>query len=308
MLHARPSLTRFAWLSIGAAVLTIGLKATAYLLTGSVGLLSDALESLVNLVAAIAALLALNVSEKAPDEEHAYGHDKAEYFASTLEGTLVLFAAVAIVFTAVPRLVHPVPIEKVGIGVVVSIVATVINLLVARRLLRAGQEHRSITLEADGKHLMTDVWTSVGVILGIGAVELTGWTRLDPIIGLAVAVNIVWTGFQLVRHSMLGLLDTALPLEERQAIETILAGYRREEGIETHALRTREAGARRFVSVHVLVPGEWTVHHGHRLLESIENDIRAALPNATVFTHLESLEDPASFADTTLDRVGAGEE
>ncbi|MCC7024099.1 MAG: cation transporter [Thermomicrobiales bacterium] len=300
-------MTRFAWLSIGAAVLTIGLKAAAYLLTGSVGLLSDALESLVNLVAAIGALLALTVSEKAPDEEHAYGHSKAEYFASTLEGTLVLFAAVAIVFTAVPRLVHPVPIEKVGVGIVVSIVATLVNLLVGRRLLRAGREHRSITLEADGKHLMTDVWTSAGVVLGIAAVEVTGWTRLDPIIGLAVAVNIVWTGIQLVRRSMLGLLDTALPLEERQAIEAILARYRRDEGIATHALRTREAGARRFVSVHVLVPGDWTVHHGHRLLESIENDIRATLPNATVFTHLESLEDPASFADTALDRAAAGE-
>jgi cation diffusion facilitator family transporter len=307
MLQARPSLTRFAWLSIGAALLTIGLKAAAYLLTGSVGLLSDALESLVNLVAAIGALLALNVSEKAPDEEHAYGHSKAEYFASTLEGTLVLFAAVAIVFTAVPRLIHPVPIEQVGAGIVVSIVATLVNLLVGLRLLRAGREYRSITLEADGKHLMTDVWTSAGVILGIGAVEVTGWTRLDPIIGLAVAVNIVWTGVQLVRRSMLGLLDTALPLEERRAIEAILARYRREEGIETHALRTREAGARRFVSVHVLVPGGWTVHRGHQLLESIENDIRAALPNATVFTHLESLEDPASFADTTLDRAAASE-
>lgn len=303
-MRRRPSLTRFAWLSILAAALTIGLKTGAYLLTGSVGLLSDALESLVNLVAAIAALIALSVAEKAPDEEHAYGHAKAEYFSSGLEGALILLAAGGIVIVSVPRLIHPVEISAVGVGLAVSAVATIINLGVAWRLFRAAQAHRSITLEADAHHLLADVWTSTGVLIGIAAVALTGRHRLDPLIALAVAVNIVRIGVDLVRRSMLGLLDTALPPEARRAIEAVLERYRRSEGIQTHALRTRQAGARWFISVHVLVPGNWTVQRGHRLLEAIERDIRAALPaeTITVFTHLESLDDPASWADTSLDR------
>jgi cation diffusion facilitator family transporter len=296
------SLTRFAWLSILAAVITIGLKAGAYLLTGSVGLLSDALESLVNLVAAIAALIALSVAEQAPDEEHAFGHNKAEYFASGLEGLLVVIAAGAIAVTAIPRLLQPIALEQVGFGLGVSLLASLINLGVAQRLLRAGKEHRSITLEADARHLMTDVWTTVGVVLGIGVVALTGWSRLDPLIALAVAANIVWTGIGLIRRSMLGLLDTALPIEERRVIDAILARYEREAGIQTHALRTRAAGPRRFVAVHILVPGSWTVRQGHELLEAIEEEIRLALPATTLFTHLEALEDPASFADAALDR------
>jgi cation diffusion facilitator family transporter len=296
------SLTRFAWLSVVAAVVTIGLKAGAYFLTGSVGLLSDALESLVNLVAAIAALIALSVAEQAPDEEHAFGHNKAEYFSSGLEGLLVVIAAGGIVIAAIPRLWFPAPLEQVGLGLGVSLLASLINFGVAQRLLRAAREHRSITLEADARHLMTDVWTSVGVILGIALVALTGWTRLDPVLALAVAVNIVWTGTSLIRRSLLGLLDTALPVEERQVIEAILARYERRDGIQTHALRTRTAGPRRFVAFHVLVPGHWTVHRGHQLLEAIEEEIRVALPATTLFTHLESLEDPASFADTDLDR------
>jgi cation diffusion facilitator family transporter len=302
MTDPHPPLTRFAWLAVLAAGLTIGLKAGAYVLTGSVGLLSDALESLVNLVAAIAALIALTVAEKAPDEEHAFGHGKAEYFSSGLEGALVLVAAAAIVVTALPRLLHPVPIEQVGWGLVVSTLATLINLAVAQRLLRAGKAYRSITLEGDARHLMTDVWTTVGVIVGIWAVAVTGWTRLDPLIALAVAANILWTGLGLVRRSLLGLLDTGLPEADRRVVEAVLERYQREGGIQAHALRTREAGARRFVSVHILVPGAWTVQQGHQLLEAIEHDIREALPATTVFTHLESLDDPTSFADTTLDR------
>jgi cation diffusion facilitator family transporter len=299
-------LTHFARLAIVAAVATIGLKAAAYLLTGSVGLLSDALESLVNLVAAIVALIALTVALKEPDEEHAYGHAKAEYFASGLEGALVLLAAVSIILTAVPRLVQPVGIEQVGWGTAVAAAASLINLAVARRLFQAGTEHRSITLEADARHLMTDVWTSAGVILGVIAVSLTGWERLDPILALAVAGNIIWTGIGLVRRSMLGLLDTAIAGGDLAAVETILARYREKLGIETHALRTRQAGMRRFVSVHILVPGGWTVRQGHKLLEAIENDIRAALPaGTTVFTHLEPLDDPASWQDTQLDREPA---
>jgi cation diffusion facilitator family transporter len=303
MTTERAHLTRFAWLSIAAAILTIGLKAAAYLLTGSVGLLSDALESIVNLVAAIAALIALTLVAKGPDEEHAYGHDKVEYFSSTLEGALVLVAAGAIAWSAIPRLVTPQPIEQVGYGVAVSIVASLINLAVARQLLRAGREHRSITLEADARHLITDVWTSAGVVLAVIGVTITGWQRLDPLIALVVAGNIVWTGVAILRQSFLGLLDTALPAGDLAIINAILQRYQERDDIHTHALRSREAGARRFVSFHILVPGWWSVHEGHRLLEEIEDEIVEALPGITVFTHLEALDDPASYDDTTLDRA-----
>jgi cation diffusion facilitator family transporter len=297
-----PSLKRYAWLSIAAAVITIALKTGAYLLTGSVGLLSDALESLVNLVAAIAALIALTVAEKEPDEEHAYGHAKAEYFSSGFEGTLVLIAAAGIVLSAAPRLIHPEPIEQAGAGLAVSTAASLVNGLVAWRLFRAAAAHRSVTLHASARHLMTDIWTSIGVVAGVALVALTGWNRLDPVIALLVAVNIVWTGWLLVRQSVLGLLDTALPAEDREAIEGVLGRYRADYGIETHALRTREAGVRRFMSVHVLVPGSWTVQQGHQLLEGLEHDIHDVLPDTTVFTHLESLDDPASWDDVALDR------
>ncbi|HWK79176.1 MAG TPA: cation diffusion facilitator family transporter [Thermomicrobiales bacterium] len=299
------SLTRFAWLSIAAAVITISMKMAAWKLTGSVGLLSDALESIVNLVAAVAALVALHVAEQEPDEDHAYGHGKAEYFASGLEGMLVVVAAATIVWAAIPRLFEPVGIESAGIGIAVSVVASLINLMVALRLFRAAKEYRSITLEADGKHLITDVWTSVGVVIGIGAVALTGWHRLDPIIALVVAANIVWTGYQLMRRSMLGLLDTAIPADELAVVNEILGRYRTTEGVETHALRTRQAASRRFVSLHVLVPNWWSVEHGHELAEHIEHDIRVALPGTTVFTHLEPIDDPSSWADEGLDGSGA---
>lgn len=296
------SLTQFAWLSIAAAVVTISLKAGAYLLTGSVGLLSDALESLVNLVAATVALIARSVAAKEPDEEHAYGHAKAEYFSSGLEGMLVLLASMLIAATAIPRLVNPEPIEQVGAGLAVSLVASLVNGAVAWRLFRAAASYRSVTLLASARHLMTDIWTSGGVLLGIALVALTGWNRLDALVALAVAANIIRTGWSLVRKSMLGLLDTALPAEDLQAVEAILDRYRAEYGIETHALRTREAGTRRFLSVHVLVPGNWTVQWGHRLLEELERDIQTALPETSVFTHLESLDDPASWEDVKLDR------
>jgi len=299
-----PSLTRFAWLSIAAAILTIGLKACAYWLTGSVGLLSDALEALVNLVAASIALVALLIAARPADEEHQYGHDKAEYFASGAEGVLILLAALSIVAHVWERLLHPQPLQQVGLGLAASAVAALINYGIARVLLAAGRRYDSITLEADAHHLLTDVWTSAGVLLGVGAVRLTGWERLDPLIALAVAVNIVWTGVRLVRRSVLGLMDTALPLAEQAVIKNILAQYQR-EGIEYHALRTRRAAARRFVSVHVLVPGAWTVQRGHDVLEHIEAQIRAQLTNVTVFTHLEPLEDPVSWHDIELDRTNA---
>jgi cation diffusion facilitator family transporter len=295
------SLTRFAWLSIAAALITIGLKLSAYLLTGSVGLLSDALESLVNLAAAIIALIMLTISARPPDEEHAYGHSKAEYFASGAEGMLILVAAVSIIVTAGERFINPQPLEQVGLGLAVSMIASLVNLITARILLRAGRHYHSISLEADAQHLMTDVWTSVGVLLGIGAVSLTGWERLDPLIALLVSANIIWAGISLVRRSALGLMDTALPSEEQETIRQILEQYR-QQGVQFHALRTRSAAARRFVSLHVLVPGVWTVQRGHNLLEQIEADLRHQLPNLTVLTHLEPLEDSVSWQDTTLDR------
>lgn len=306
----RGSLTRFAWLSIGAATATIALKAGAYLLTGSVGLLSDALESLVNLVAAVVALVVLTIAARPPDDDHAYGHDKAEYFSSGVEGGLILLAAASIIYTAFGRLLDPQPIEQVGLGLAISVAASAINLAVARVLMQAGRHYRSITLEADAHHLMTDVWTSVGVVVGVAAVALTGWERLDPIIAMIVAANIIWSGVRILQRSALGLLDTALPAADRALVVAILEGHVEREGVQYHALRTRQAGARRFCSVHILVPGTWTVARGHALLEQIEADVRRELPSATVFTHLEPIEDPVSFEDQSLDRphdqVGRG--
>ena len=216
-----------------------------------------------------------------------------------------MIAAISIGLAAFDRLVTPKPIERVGIGLAVSVVASLVNLLVAVVLLRAGKQHDSVTLQANAHHLLTDVWTSVGVILGVGAVVLTGWERLDPIVALVVAANIIWAGVRIVRTSVLGLMDTALPADEREAVQRALEPHLA-EGIEYHALRTRQAGARRFVSMHVLVPGSWTVQRGHELLERIEGDVRGALANVTVLTHLESLDDPRSWEDITLDRGAAG--
>ena len=298
----RSSLTRFAWLSIAAAILTIALKAIAYLLTSSVGLLSDALESFVNLVGALMALAMLTIAARPADEDHAYGHSKAEYFSSGVEGTLILIAAVSIGVAASQRLLAPKPLEQIGLGVGVSIVASLVNLFVARVLLRASKHYHSITLEANAQHLMTDVWTSAGVLAGVGAVALTGWERLDPSVAFIVAGNIIWAGVAIVRKSVLGLMDTALPVEQQKLVQSVLEPHT-QNGVEFHALRTRQSGARQFVSFHVIVPGRWTVQRGHQLLESIEADIRRALPNVTVFTHLESLNDPASWDDTNLDRT-----
>ena len=300
----RENLTRYAWLSIAAAVLTIGLKAGAYFLTGSIGLLSDALESCINLAAAIIALLLLKLAARPPDDEHTFGHDKAEYFASGIEGTLILIAAVGIGWAAIVRLFAPQPIEQVGIGLAISLAATVINLIVGLILIRAGRTHRSITLEADGQHLLTDVWTSVGVAVGILIVAATGWLVLDSIVALLVAANITRAGINLMRRSALGLMDTAISAEEQTLVSKVLDRYAAEKHIEYHALRTRQSGTRAFISVHILVPGAWTVHEGHELLEELEADIRRDIQGAVIFTHLESLDDPASWHDIELDRFG----
>jgi len=298
----RASLTRFAWLSIGAAIATILLKSAAYYLTGSVGLLSDAIESLVNLAGAIMALVMLTIAARPADESHVYGHSKAEYFASITEGFLILGAATGIMIAAVQRITHPRLLEGLGLGLTVSIIASVINLIVSRILLQAGRKGQSITLEADAHHLMTDVWTSIGVIGGVAIAGFTGWSILDPLLAIAVALNIIWTGIQLVNRSVAGLMDAALPENEQQLIEQVMMKYR-EKGVNFHALRTRQAAARRFVSVHMLVPGDWTVHDAHHTAEDFESDIRAALGGViTVFTHLEPAEDELSMEDMFLDR------
>lgn len=305
-MRGRPRLTGYAWLSVAAALTTMGLKAAAYLVTHSVGLLSDALESGVNLAAALLALVVLTVVARPPDEEHAYGHEKAEYFSSGVEGGLILIAALSVAFEAGRRLLFPRPIERLGLGLALAVAASLINLAVARILLRAARRHRSIALEADAQHLLADVWTSGAVLLGVGLVLLTGLERLDPLVALAAAAHIGWSGVRLVRRSILGLMDTALPAEERARVLQVLERYVR-QGVQYHALRTRQAGARSFVSVHIQVPGSWSVQRGHDLLEALERDIRRALPNVTVFTHLEPMEDPASWHDQHLDREPVAE-
>lgn len=294
--NVEPDRTRYAWLSIGAGVSTLGLKTVAWQLTGSVGLLSDALESIVNVIAAVVALWVLRVAATPADAEHPYGHHKAEYFSSGLEGALILAAAVGIVASAIPRLIHPVPLESVGVGLGVSTAASAINLAVGRLLIVRGRALRSIALEADGHHLMTDVWTSAGVIVGIVIVKLTSVEWLDPVVAIGVAIHIVWTGIQLLRRSGTALLDASIPEEERRSIEAVLDGYKR-EGATWHALRTRQAGSRRFVSLHVLVPGDWTVQKGHDLLERLEDEVRSLAPETKVTTHLEPLEDERAHLD-----------
>ena len=301
MAERRLRLRRLVYLSIAAAIITIALKFGAFAVTGSVGLLSDAAESVVNLVAALFALVVVQWSTRPADEEHTYGHEKADYLSAGVEGALILLAAATITFTAVDRLINPGEISDVGIGVAIAVVASLVNLVVGRRLIRAGREYTSMTLEADGRHLMTDVWTSAGVVTAVIAVAVTGWETLDPLIALAVAANIVVTGVRLVRRSTDGLLDRALTDAELERIRAVLGTFASDE-VQFHALRTRRAGSRAFVSTHVLVPGDWSVQRGHDLAEQVDAALRDALGHTTVFTHLEPLEDPASYADAELDR------
>jgi cation diffusion facilitator family transporter len=295
--------SRFAWIAIAAALATMALKTWAWLLTSSVGLFADALESLVNLAAGVMSLLVLRVAERPPDEEHLYGHEKAEYFASGAEGTLVLVAALAIAGSAAQRLLHPRPVEQLDLGLVILVAAALVNLAAALALLAAGRRLRSIGLRASAHHLLTDVWTSAGVLAGLGLVAATGWQAADPLVALVLAGHVGWTGYRLVSASAQGLMDRALPGEDvgrvTAALDAVLA--RQEDEVRYHALRTRRAGARSFVSFHVQVPGRWTVQRGHDLVEAMEEEIRRRLPAATVFTHLEPLEDPRSYRDQGLD-------
>ena len=303
----RPSLARYAWLSLAVAAVIIVLKSWAYWVTGSVGLLSDALESLVNLAAAAVAVVVLVIVARPADEDHQYGHDKAEYFSSGLEGGLILVAAFAIAWAAIERLLHPQPLQHLGLGLGLSVIASILNFVIARILLSAGRRYDSITLEADGHHLMTDVWTSAGVLAGVGAVAVTGLHWLDPVVALLAAAKIVWTAVDLLKRSALGLMDTALPPDEQGEIKAVLDRYRA-EGVEYHALRTRRAGARRFISLHVLVPGAWSVQRGHDLVERMEDEVRERLSNTTITTHMEPLEDPRSWGDATLAPVETPQE
>jgi cation diffusion facilitator family transporter len=295
-----PPLTKFAWLSIGAALLTIALKTGAYLVTGSVGLLSDAAESVVNLVAAVIALIALTVAAKPADERHHFGHGKAEYFSAAVEGLMIFVAAAVIMVTAVQRLLHPQELESLGIGLAISLVATAINGAVGMLLIRVGRTHRSATLVADGKHLMTDVWTSVGVVVGVLLVAVTGWLPLDAIVAIAVAFNILVMGTKLVAASTSSLLDAALTTEDLAVVVTVLDRYRTDD-VDFHGLQTRESGRTRFVSVHVLVPGAWTVQEAHDVVERLEADLRGALDGIQVTTHLEPREDERSYQDYAYD-------
>lgn len=295
----RSKLTRFAWLSVAGAVLTIGLKSTAYFLTGSVGLLSDALESIVNLVGAVMALTMLAIAARPADKNHTYGHSKAEYFSSGIEGTLILAAAISIIYTAVERLLNPQPLEKIGIGLIVSLAASLVNLVVSLVLQRAGKRYDSISLASNGKHLMTDVWTSGGVLLGVGAVAISRWQPLDAIVAIVVAVNIIWTGIGIVRRSVAGLMDSSLSSKELTLIDKVIQESLA-PGVKIHALRTRQSAAYKFISMHVLVPGDWTVTRGHEVVTIIEEKLSASLPGSIILTHLEPENTPILHEKTLM--------
>jgi cation diffusion facilitator family transporter len=297
-------LARYAWLSVAAAVSTIGLKYFAYVITGSVGLLSDAAESVVNLVAAIIALVALKVAIRPPDASHHYGHGKAEYFSANVEGVMILVASGVILVSAVRRFIHPVPLDSVGLGLAISALATAINGAVGWLLIRVGRRRRSATLSADGRHLMTDVWTSVGVLVGVLLVAVTGWQRLDSVVAAVVGVNILITGGRLVAQSVRALLDQAISSEDLAAVVATLDPFCSDQ-VAIHGLQTRQSGRQRFVSLHVLVPGDWTVQRGHDLVEDIETAVHAALPDSSVLTHLEPREDPRAYDDYAYDGQAA---
>ena len=285
-------LERFLWLSLGAAVVILGIKLAAAALTGSIGMWSDAMESTVNVFAAGVALWALRLSAKPADHNHDFGHGKAEYFSAAVEGSMILVAAAVIIIGAALRLITPVPLENLGIGLVLLALATALNFAVGLLLLRTGRRHRSITLEADGQHLLTDVWTSLGVLVAIGVVYLTGLYWLDPVIALIVGANILFTGYKLVRRSVVGLLDGTLPPQEVETVAAVLAEVAHDPRVHVAQLRTRESGRQRFVYATVTVPGEWTVERSHDLADSVEDAVGAALPGTTTFVHIEPTTEP----------------
>jgi cation diffusion facilitator family transporter len=297
----RQSLTRYAWLSVAAGVLTFIIKLAAATVSGSVGLLSDALEAIVNLVAATIALIVLKIVQRPPDDDHPFGHDKAEYFSSGIESTLIVIASLSILYTAVRRLLNPQALEEVGLGLALAAVAAIINLVVGQILIRTGKQNDSITLESNGRHLMTDVWTSVGVLVGVALAVFTGRVLLDPLIAIVVGLKIGWDGTRIFGRSARGLMDSAIDTEENEVVEAVLREVEANEGVHWHALRTRQSGSRRFIELHLLVPGDWRVQRSHDLAERLEAEIRAAVNFSTVLVHVEPLEDERSWMDQTLD-------
>lgn len=295
-----PNLRKYAWLAIATAVVTMLLKAGAWAITGSVGLLSDAAESTVNLVAAIVALVSLSIAARPPDAGHHFGHTKAEYFSAALEGIMVFVAAASIIYVGIERLIHPRPLESLGIGLAISMVAAVLNGIVGQILIRVGTRYRSITLRADGKHLMTDVYTSGGVLVGLGLAWFTGWNWMDPVVAILVGVNILFTGYRLIAESTSGLMDASLSPEDNAKIQAILDAHMEPGRIEFHAVRTRESGSRQFMEMHMLVPGEWTVQRGHDAMENLIEEIVAQFPSIHVTGHLEPIADPRSYQDMEL--------
>ena len=289
------TLVRLMLLSVAAAVVTIGLKVAAAAVTGSVGFLSDAMESVVNLVAALVGLWAIRLAARPPDLGHHFGHGKSEYLSAAVEGSLIFVAAAAILWTSLDRLLDPVPIEQPGIGLALSSLAAVINLAVGVLLVRAGRRLRSIAVEADGRHLLTDVVTSAGVLVGIGLVAIFEWYVLDPIVAMAVGANILYTGYGLLRRSVTGLLDASIPADDMHTVEQLLDEFRRREPVDFHALRSRESGRQQFVYVHLLVPDGWTVKRGHDLAEELSTAIGGALRGARTFVHIEPIADPSSY-------------
>lgn len=304
----RQNLAPYAWLSIGVAVATIGLKAGAYLATGSVSLLSDAMESVVNLVAAIIALISLTLAAKPASSRYTFGRSKAEYFSAAVEGAMIFGAAALIIFAAISRLTHPKPVESLGIGLAISTLAALINGATGAYLIRVGRKKCSITLEADGRHLLTDLITSVGVVAGLILVMVTGWNILDPLIAIAVAINIIWTGLALLRTSLAGLMDVTLPDAENAAIVEILHSYSEPGSISFHGLQTRQAGRERFINVDLQVPGGWTVKEGHDLATQVERSIQARLDNTDIVIHVEPIEDEASYEDIPEGFIPLGDE
>jgi cation diffusion facilitator family transporter len=288
----------YAALSVATAIVTLALKFSAAYVTGSVGLLSDAVEGLVNLFAAILAFVVLTYAAEAPDREHNFGHEKAEFFSSGIEGALIFVAAGAIVWAAVPRLFVPRPLEELGVGLAIAVVAAAANAACAWAMLRGAREHRSITLEADARHLLTDVWTTAGVVVGVVVTFATGALWIDPAVAIAVAIHILWAGWELMRRSFRGLMDEAIPAADRAKIVEVLDALR-SRGCDYHELRTRTAGARSFVDVHILVPGNMSVQEGHNLVEGLEKEVQLKLPHVEMLTHLEPIEDPRSWTDET---------
>ncbi len=293
----RKSIANIMWISIAASVLTIALKWLAFSITGSVGFMSDAMESGINLIAGIVAFYSLTVAARPADKEHPFGHDKAEYFSSLAEGVLIVIAAFGIAYAAINRLYHPQPLESLDYGMLLSVAATVINLITARILLYYSKKYNSITIEADAHHLMTDVWTTVGIIAGIFLVKLTGWQFLDPIMAILVAISIVYTGIKLIIRSMDGLMDSRLSEKEMVLIREVLDRYKSEE-IDYHALYTRRASAKQFITFHLLFPGDFTVNKAHDLTKQIENELKTLMPYSDVFIHVEPINDPDAFEDS----------